>query len=417
MNVLMYSGTNSYLFYGVKWYKAEQSRKEAMEIEIDDIPGNQILNTSVEDLCGYFEEKFRFEVPELHVSQASVNYDEVQIDISQDPMRDIFDRTRPMYVSGTCVELIVPFSGDSELLEIQPTSYSSVIPRAKVQCNELVINVKGADLVPQEVRDELNDRLQSIKNHIQWLREDADEFNNSIRPFAEERINWRRNKLLADQNLVESLGFPLKVRDSASSSSEASNVQKRVIPTLPPASLEPYSPEPALDLENYDHILTVITNMALVMERSPSAFKEVKEELLRSHFLVQLNSHYEGNATGETFNCNGKTDILIRVNGKNIFIAECKIWRGKKKFSETIDQLLGYLSWRDTKSAILVFCQNKNFSDVIDKISSTVKEHPNYKRTLSHSGKNSMRYIFKQSDDDNRELILSVLPFNIPGGN
>jgi hypothetical protein len=40
--------------------------------------------------------------------------------------------------------------------------------------------------------------------------------------------------------------------------------------------------------------------------------------------LVQLNGQYEGQATGETFNFQGKTDILIRVDGQNIFVAECK---------------------------------------------------------------------------------------------
>ena len=56
--------------------------------------------------------------------------------------------------------------------------------------------------------------------------------------------------------------------------------------------------------------------MAQVMERSPSAFSTMDEESLRSHFLVQLNGHYEGQATGETFNYEGKTDILIRSEGK-----------------------------------------------------------------------------------------------------
>ena len=43
------------------------------------------------------------------------------------------------------------------------------------------------------------------------------------------------------------------------------------------------------------------------------------EEALRSHFLVQLNGHYEGQATGETFNYEGKTDILIPVGEKKYF--------------------------------------------------------------------------------------------------
>jgi hypothetical protein len=39
----------------------------------------------------------------------------------------------------------------------------------------------------------------------------------------------------------------------------------------------------------------------------------MREEDLRQHFLVQLNGQYEGQATGETFNFQGKTDILIRA--------------------------------------------------------------------------------------------------------
>jgi len=77
---------------------------------------------------------------------------------------------------------------------------------------------------------------------------------------------------------------------------------------------------------------------------------------------TRINGQYEGQATGATFNFEGKTDILLRVDGKNAFIAECKFWTGEKQFLETIDQLLGYLSWRDTKAAILLFNRNQNFS-------------------------------------------------------
>jgi hypothetical protein len=75
------------------------------------------------------------------------------------------------------------------------------------------------------------------------------------------------------------------------------------------------------------------------MERSPSAFTMIDEEDLRQHFLVQLNGHYKGQATGETFNYQGKTDILVRAGGKNIFVAECKYWRGEKSYADTIDQI------------------------------------------------------------------------------
>ena len=191
-------------------------------------------------------------------------------------------------------------------------------------------------------------------------------------------------------------------------------VRRKIKPSLPPASTEPYEPEPALSDDDYEHILGVIQNMVQVMERSPSAFAAIDEESLRSHFLVQLNGHYEGQATGETFNYEGKTDILIRVNGKNIFIAECKYWGGPKKLTETIDQLLGYSSWRDTKVAVIIFNRRKNFSKVLDTIPETVAAHKCYKRFLGKVSETNFRYVFSNRDDPNREMILSVLSFDVP---
>jgi len=86
-------------------------------------------------------------------------------------------------------------------------------------------------------------------------------------------------------------------------------------------------------MEEYENILEIIRNMVQVMERSPKAFEKMGEEDLRTHFLVQLNSQYEGGATGETFNFQGKTDILIRSNGGNVFISECKFWGGARSSS------------------------------------------------------------------------------------
>ena len=122
----------------------------------------------------------------------------------------------------------------------------------------------------------------------------------------------------------------------------------------------------------------------------------------------------QGQATGETFNYEGKTDILIRSNGKNIFIAECKYWDGPKKHAETIDQLLGYVSWRDTKVAILVFNRNKNFSHVLETIPGVTKDHPNFKREVDQPSESVFRYVFAHRDDPNREMVFTVMAFDVP---
>jgi hypothetical protein len=156
--------------------------------------------------------------------------------------------------------------------------------------------------------------------------------------------------------------------------------------------------------------------MASVIERSPAAFEKMEEEHLRFLFLVPLNGHYEGQATGETFNFDGKTDILIRVQGRNIFIAECKFWTGSKGLTKTVDQLLGYTSWRDTKTAILLFNRNKDFSAVLGQIRATIEAHPNFKSFVGRPSETQFRFVLRQPTDASRELLLTVLAFDVPQG-
>jgi hypothetical protein len=154
--------------------------------------------------------------------------------------------------------------------------------------------------------------------------------------------------------------------------------------------------------------------MAQVMEQSPHAFAELDEESLRFQFLVPLNGHFEGGASGETFNYEGKTDILIRSEGRIVFVAECKFWKGAKALEQTVDQIRGYLSWRDTKAAILLFVRNRDFSSVVEKIEPTMEAHEGWKKTLGRTGETSFRFPFGHRDDANREITLTVALFALP---
>lgn len=185
-------------------------------------------------------------------------------------------------------------------------------------------------------------------------------------------------------------------------------VERSKVPT------EKYKPEPVLDTAEYEHILKVIRSMSLVIERSPGSFASLDEESIRTHFLFQLNGHYEGDATGETFNASGKTDILIRVENRNIFIAECKFWRGPKGFSAAIDQLLSYLSWRDSKCALIVFNRTRNSSAIREKMHKIMESRPEYRKTVIHEPDGDSRYILLKKSDPGREIVITTLLFDIP---
>jgi hypothetical protein len=80
-----------------------------------------------------------------------------------------------------------------------------------------------------------------------------------------------------------------------------------------------------------------------------------------------------------------------------------------------IDQLLSYSSWRDTKVAIIIFNRKKNFSKVLGAISGTVEAHANFKRAINRQSETNFQYIFAHRDDPNREMLLTVMAFDVPG--
>lgn len=408
------SRSPDYLFCQHDLAEVMRDREEQMLHRIDTIEENRLLNTSVEDLCEYFEVKYRLEVPRLRENEITVDQCETQVDVSKDRSRAIFDRSKPFYVIGTEVRFFIPFDGDAELFKYRPHTFTLNPPRGTVSGNELILIYTRTDHDANALKSEFERDFDKIRQYLAWIDSTVSSFNASLRAKARQRIEARRDKLLRDQGLVASLGFPLRRREDAPHTYVVPTVRRKVVPPMPTAGSAPFVPEPTLDMQEYEHILSVITNMVAVMERSPRAFKGMQEEDLRQHFLVQLNGQYEGQATGETFNFEGKTDILIRVEGKNIFVAECKFWRGPDSLREAIDQILNYTSWRDTKTAVLLFNRSKNFSRVLAGIPEVVKAHSNFKREVPYNSETGFRYVLHHRDDPNRELILTILAFEVP---
>lgn len=387
--------------------------RTSLRDEIRGYDPNYLLNVSETDLNEYFLKIYVIEAPVLQLEEMQMDYKATDIDISQDRTRHVFDRSKPFYVEGTTLTIAIPFSGDGQLFKYQPQSYLLRLPRGRVDGQHLYFEIEVVGHDGESVRREIDSNIHDINALLKRVKAQVDEYNGSLPRNIKQLVTHRKNKLLEDAKLASSLGIPIQRRGDAPNTYAAPNVRRTPKIQPPQAPTTQFQPEPVLISEDYDYILSVIEKMAYTIELSPQAFSQMNEENLRFQFLIPLNSHFE-RATGETFNYTGKTDILIQEDGKNVFIAECKFWRGEKKLLETIDQLLGYLSWRDTKTAIIIFNRNKNFSKVLKKIVDTIPEHVHYKRTLDQQSETHFRYIFNQPNDPNRELTLAVLVFDMP---
>jgi hypothetical protein len=381
--------------------------------EIDSCNEDYLLNASETDLVAYVVSKVSLAVPQLG-EPFMLEPTEVEIEVAHDPMRDR-SYGKSMKVRGCRVEVHIPFTGDRDLFDCRPSRFTFNAPRATVGHDRLVLIFdQPGPLNSEEVKRNYEQTLKQIGEFLQHVEVDCDKFHADLEPQVCRMLTDRKSRILQNRQAGLGIGIPLKRRTDTSRTYSVAGVVRKPQIQRPAVKEKSFAPEPILVETEYEYILEIIRSMVSVMERSPKAFIGMGEEDLRTQFLVQLNGQYQGRVTGETFNYNGKTDILIREDDRNVFIAECKIWKGEGELIKAIDQILNYLHWRDTKTALMVFNRNKSFSDVLSKIVPAVQGHKCCKRLIEKHGETEWRFLFHNPDDSNRELQMAVMLFDIP---
>lgn len=334
---------------------------------------------------------------------------ETRIDVSQDRMRVVFDRSRPHYVPGSVVAAAIPFDGNALLFKLRPSSWVMVDSHGTVRESELVISFAGVTPTVEEVKRSIDQQVDIISRNVEHSEVQVREYREKLPGAARSAIERRRSKLLHDRGLEGALG--VRVRRRGDAPTPVPIKRKRLRPTRPASRGESYRDEYRLDDAQYEEIIDIILSMGRAFERSPTTFAKLSEEELRDHILLQLNGTFEGHAGGEVFNGSGKTDILVRIEDRNVFIAECKFWRGPAAFREAIDQLLGYLVWRDTKAALVLFIRQQNATGVIEKAVDQLRSHACFKRNGPEADPSvRSNLVLHQKDDDSREIIVALLP-------
>ena len=382
------------------------AQRQSAEKYIKELNADVLLNTPVDDVVEQVIERFGFDIPVLLRNEA-------HLEEPREVTLTVQDFGRTIHPLGTMLKLVVPFTGDASMFWVRPTQFNSAPPRGNLQNNTIVLTMKGMNLEQTQVTNTFQKTLDEFDLYFGWQRENAKQLEQTLRQSSIAAINARRSRLLADRNLVANLPFKIKARNDVAPTYTAP-VQRKKIATQQVQTSPAFKPEPVLTEADYQHIITMIDGMTKTMERSPTTFAKLDEEALRDMYLVPLNAHFEGSATGETFNASGKTDILIRVGDRNIFIAECKIWRGAAYLKEAIDQLLSYLTWRDTKAAIIIFSRNKGLSGVLQSVQETIANYPNRKSGPTVQGETKFRYVFGNPTDEKREIIVTVMVFDVP---
>jgi len=200
------------------------------------------------------------------------------------------------------VVLRVPISGEPDWLNRSLSTGPEFHALCDVRLNdqELVLCHTVTHHNREATRAPLEHALSAIRANVDRLATEIVQFNATLQPLALEEIQKRKAKLSKDRALLEGLGFPLRRREDAPAPCEA-RVERKA-PRIVEAASRPQR-EAELLAADYEQILQDLQRISEALERNPRAFEQMNEESLRWVLLVPLNVSYDGQATGEAFNC------------------------------------------------------------------------------------------------------------------
>lgn len=391
-----------------------EGRKQSVISSIESENDDYLLNVNENDYINHKVEEATIESLEIHIDSIYASSSEQMIPAEY--FSSSFYVNRGNSYKKDVIKFHVPISGNQELLRYTPSSRLLWSMEVEISYDEFTFEIINFSDDTDAIVREKDSSLTSITKQHNNVNAEVKQYNANLEAQIKSAFDSRKNRIKAKSGVLASLGVPIKKTGTAPETFSIPTPQKRkkVTLTKPEVKEAGFTPEPCLDDSVYSDILKMIHDVGKEFERLPSVYAGKKEEHLRDHFLMMLEPNFEGSATGETFNKTGKTDILLRHDSSNVFIAECKFWKGQKSFLATITQLLGYLTWRDSKVAVIMFVPNKEFTTVIETAKECIDQHPNYIRAVSEQDETWLNYEFHLDGDRNRVVKIAVMFYHTP---
>ena len=264
----------------------------------------------------------------------------------------------------------------------------------------------------------------AVKSTVQKINATVQQYNASIQnenrtirsnvlPLARSKQQRVRDKHSKLDSLEAAVGIPLtKKTDPARIVPTVPTIRPKIVPVMPAVAKR--QERPVLEADKFAAILELVDNQCRGFERTPQSYNVLTEEGLRDIILGSLNGVFQGAASGETFQGIGKVDIHLRISQGEVFVAEIKFWDGPNSLHETLHQLRGRLTWRDSYGVAIVLSRNVGFSDVLKAVSDEIPRAEGYvDRTLRSPSANHFVARFSVPSDAIRQAEIHVLVYNL----
>lgn len=394
-------------------YDYLKSHDEEIESRIDSESDDYLLNVDERAYTEFLADEFSIVPMQIHFDDIFVSDKKEMVSANQFPSSGFFGDSSESY-ERQVITFHLPYSGNGwDLIRYRPNPYimwtTEVFLEDNCICFEIINFYDKSDAVRRE-SDEIIKNLKILSEHQVTQ---INNYNTQLLSKVQQQISYRKTTILKQSKSLHSLGYPVKeqIGMAKTFAIPLSKKRNKIKPIIQKVAQQL---DPTLDNSSYFEILDIINEAGKMIEKYPSSYVNNDEEQLRDSFLVTLKPYCEVSVTGETFNKKGKTDILLNYQNNNIFVAECKIWHGKKEYFEAIYQLLSYLTWRDSKTALIIFVKNKEITSILQTIEAETGTHPNFVKFEDRKDASWFNYTFHFEGDSKRQLKLAILLYHLP---
>lgn len=370
------------------------------------------LNVNEDEYSQHLLDRFQLEPLQIHFDKVSASPREEMISADRFPSQSFMVRSGESYPKQV-FRYYIPYEGTEELLKCIPNPRMLWTQEIELEDGNICFDIVDFYGDAERVKGEAERIMKPMEQQLENVKKQVNTYNEQVANFIKEVMTKRKEELRSQIGVAGSLGVPIRKSDHVPETFRIPEVRRKVVPkpTVPEGAGKP---EPAIGDDIYQAILKVIHDTGKGFERLPNTYADKDEEALRDHLILILEPHFEISTTGETFNKSGKTDILMRYETSNVFVAECQWWDGPSKHIDKIDQLLSYLTWRDSKTAIICFVDRKDFSNALKQIAETTQQHSCHVQYTGCSDETWHNFIFHLPGDPDRKIEVAVLAFHLP---
>lgn len=381
--------------------------------EIERKSNEYIVNVDIEEWKEFFHNEYDFMPIEVFEETAQVRF-------VKKGKKAVEERGQRYEIETYTFEFSVEFRGWSTLFTLIPSTRTLTHPMVNVpnlDQGEITAQFTLHSTDERQFEYEKNKLLKAITINVPNANRDLEKFKANIDRTFMISYNQKKQKVESENKFFNKLDLVVDKSTDKIFKVPFPKKKKLPEPVVDKKNVTRSQSSPIVPDAFYTDVLDVIYTFFKAVEKKPSTYKGKQEEDLRDYVLPTLETRYDDlTVTGETFNKGGKTDVLFKYkDGTNLFVAECKVWKGEKVLHDTINQLFDrYLTWRDSKVALIFFVNGKEFSKVLDKIKLTVKDHEYFVRDNGVRGESSFSYIFHFPTDKGKLIYTEIMAFHFP---